>query len=155
SRKYGPERDPYFISTHAGIPWLRFLRKNLGDRVHFWPFDGWKVPPGKSAVVEVYPAEPLRRMGDRGVLRVVNNTYLNETYLPKAIAFYHCGNSAAMAFARRSTEIVLRVLPILFDRELESPQGSDQRQFTFDEVEKEARVIDSSAEPNTIFTGLF
>jgi hypothetical protein len=85
-------------------------------------------------------AEPLRRMGDRGVLRVVNNTYLNETYLPKAIAFYHCGDSAALAFARRSTEIVLRVLPILFDRELESPQGSDQRQFTFDEVEKEGRV---------------
>jgi len=27
-----------------------------GDRVHFWPFDGWKVPAGKSAVVEVYPA---------------------------------------------------------------------------------------------------
>lgn len=24
--------------------------------MHFWPFDGWMVPPGKSAVVEVYPA---------------------------------------------------------------------------------------------------
>ena len=24
--------------------------------MHFWPFDGWTVPPGKSAVVEVYPA---------------------------------------------------------------------------------------------------
>ena len=43
-------------STHGGIPWLRFLRNWLGGRVHFWPFDGWKVPPGKSAVVEVYPA---------------------------------------------------------------------------------------------------
>jgi hypothetical protein len=43
-------------STHAGIPWLRFLRMNLGDRIHFWPFDGWTVPPGKSAIVEVYPA---------------------------------------------------------------------------------------------------
>jgi hypothetical protein len=40
-------------ATHAGIPWLRFLRKSLEDRVHFWPFDGWKVPLGKSAVVEV------------------------------------------------------------------------------------------------------
>ena len=98
---------------------------------------------------------PLRRLGDRGVLQVANNTYLNETYLPKAIAFRHCGDSAALAFARRSTEIVLRVLPLLFDRELESPQGSDQRQFTSDEVEKEARAIDSSVEPNAIFTGLF
>ncbi|MGC2089794.1 MAG: hypothetical protein WA638_10220, partial [Candidatus Acidiferrales bacterium] len=43
-------------STHAGIPWLRYLRNRVGDRVHFWPFDGWQIPPGKSAVVEVYPA---------------------------------------------------------------------------------------------------
>ena len=25
-------------STHAGIPWLRFIRQRLGDCVHFWPF---------------------------------------------------------------------------------------------------------------------
>lgn len=31
-------------STHAGIPWLRFVRQRLGDRVHFWPFDGWDIP---------------------------------------------------------------------------------------------------------------
>lgn len=43
-------------STHAGIPWLRFIRKQLGQRVHFWPFDGWDVPDGRSTVAEVYPA---------------------------------------------------------------------------------------------------
>jgi len=43
-------------STHSGIPWLRFLRQQLGERVHFWPFDGWGVPPFKSAIVEVYPS---------------------------------------------------------------------------------------------------
>ncbi len=43
-------------STHAGIPWLRFLRVRAGGRVHFWPFDGWQVPLGKSVVAEVYPA---------------------------------------------------------------------------------------------------
>ena len=43
-------------STHAGIPWLLYLRKRLGDRLHFWPFDGWSVPSGKSAIAEVYPA---------------------------------------------------------------------------------------------------
>ncbi len=43
-------------STHSGIPWLRHLRLQLGNRVHFWPFDGWAIPPGRSAVVEVYPA---------------------------------------------------------------------------------------------------
>jgi len=42
-------------STHAGLPWLRFIRQRLGARVHFWPFDGWDVPSGRSAVAEVYP----------------------------------------------------------------------------------------------------
>jgi hypothetical protein len=43
-------------STHAGIPWLRFIRARLGARVHFWPFDGWDIPEGRSAIAEVYPA---------------------------------------------------------------------------------------------------
>lgn len=43
-------------STHAGITWLLYLRRQLGARVHFWPFDGWQIPAGRSAVVEVYPA---------------------------------------------------------------------------------------------------
>ena len=43
-------------STHAGIPWLLYVRNRVGQRVHFWPFDGWAIPAGKSAVVEVYPA---------------------------------------------------------------------------------------------------
>lgn len=43
-------------STHAGLPWLRYLRHSLGSRVHFWPFDGWAIPPGKSALAEVYPS---------------------------------------------------------------------------------------------------
>ena len=43
-------------STHAGIPWLRYIRKRLGSRVHFWPFDGWAIPEGKSVIAEVYPS---------------------------------------------------------------------------------------------------
>lgn len=43
-------------STHAGIPWLLFIRRRVGDRVHFWPFDGWEIPAGRSAIAEVYPA---------------------------------------------------------------------------------------------------
>ncbi len=43
-------------STHAGIPWLRYLRQNTQGRSHFWPFDGWKPPVGKSVIAEVYPA---------------------------------------------------------------------------------------------------
>lgn len=43
-------------STFAGLPWLRFLRMGLGERLHFWPFDGFAVPAGRSAIAEVYPA---------------------------------------------------------------------------------------------------
>ena len=43
-------------STHAGLPWLRYLRQRLDNRVHFWPFDGWEVPPGQIVIAEVYPS---------------------------------------------------------------------------------------------------
>jgi hypothetical protein len=43
-------------STHSGIPWLRYLRRQVGDRIHFWPFDGWEIAAGRSAIVEVYPS---------------------------------------------------------------------------------------------------
>lgn len=43
-------------STHSGLPWLRFLRNKLAHRVHFWPFDGWLPTPGRSVVLEIYPA---------------------------------------------------------------------------------------------------
>jgi hypothetical protein len=43
-------------STHAGIPWLRFIRQRLRPRVHFWPFDGSDIPSGRAAIAEVYPS---------------------------------------------------------------------------------------------------
>jgi hypothetical protein len=43
-------------STHAGLPWLRFLRQQLAGRVHFWPFDGWAISAGRSVIAEVYPS---------------------------------------------------------------------------------------------------
>ena len=43
-------------STHAGLPWLRDLRAAAGDRLHFWPFDGWEVPAGRSLIAETYPS---------------------------------------------------------------------------------------------------
>ncbi len=32
------------------------IREEVGDLVHFWPFDGWQVPAGKSVIAEVYPS---------------------------------------------------------------------------------------------------
>jgi hypothetical protein len=42
-------------STHSGLPWLRYLQLHTAERVHFWPFDGWSTPIGRSVVAEVYP----------------------------------------------------------------------------------------------------
>ncbi|MBF6568248.1 MAG: hypothetical protein IVW54_05150 [Candidatus Binataceae bacterium] len=43
-------------STHAGLPWLRYIRQHAGGRVQFWPFDGWEITPGRSVICEVYPS---------------------------------------------------------------------------------------------------
>jgi hypothetical protein len=53
-------------STHAGIPWLRFIRWRLGDRVHFWPFDGCDIPADRSAIAEVYPSLWSRGFANEG-----------------------------------------------------------------------------------------
>lgn len=56
-------------STHAGIPWLKRISSEVGDKVHFWPFDGWEVPAGKSVIAEIYPSIFRKRYpkGDRRV----------------------------------------------------------------------------------------
>jgi len=51
-------------STHAGLPWLLYLRKHLGCKVHFWPFDGWQVPKGRSVIAEAYPSLYRNEIGD-------------------------------------------------------------------------------------------
>jgi hypothetical protein len=53
-------------SAHAGIPWLRYLRRRPGQRVHFWPFDGWDIPAERSAVAEVYPRLWSRKFDREG-----------------------------------------------------------------------------------------
>jgi hypothetical protein len=49
-------------STHAGLPWLRYLRNECQRKIHFWPFDGWELPSGVSVVAEVYPSLWMRRL---------------------------------------------------------------------------------------------
>jgi hypothetical protein len=48
-------------ATHAGLPWLRYLRRQCNGKISFWPFDGWDVPQGQSLVVEVYPSLWMKR----------------------------------------------------------------------------------------------
>ncbi|MEY4685865.1 MAG: hypothetical protein RLZ25_2324 [Pseudomonadota bacterium] len=43
-------------STHAGLPWLRWIRERAGCALHFWPYDGTLIPDGCSVIAEAYPA---------------------------------------------------------------------------------------------------
>jgi hypothetical protein len=53
-------------STHAGLPWLRVLKRQCTPTPHFWPFDGWEIPAGRSVVTEVYPSLWNRAFPRRG-----------------------------------------------------------------------------------------
>jgi hypothetical protein len=53
-------------STHAGLPWLLYLRNHCKRPIHFWPFDGWAVPEGSSVLAEVYPSLWTRRFPKDG-----------------------------------------------------------------------------------------
>jgi hypothetical protein len=47
-------------STHAGLPWLRYLRAQCAGKVHSRPFEGWGIPAGRSVVAEIYPSLWMR-----------------------------------------------------------------------------------------------
>ncbi len=71
-------------STHAGIPWLRFIRQRLAGRVHFWPFDGWDIPVGRSAIAEVYPALWSRSFARADRTGDQHDAYSIAAWLPQA-----------------------------------------------------------------------
>ncbi|MFZ5678016.1 MAG: hypothetical protein ACOZAM_34040 [Pseudomonadota bacterium] len=71
-------------STHAGLPWLRFIRRRLGSGAHFWPFDGWDIPAGSSAIAEVRPAMWSRCFASDGRSRDQHNAFSIAAWLARA-----------------------------------------------------------------------
>ena len=69
-------------STHAGLPWLRHLRRECKRSVHFWPFDGG-IPEGSSVVAEISVAVdaafPQREQGQRQPSRLRCRPTLDES----------------------------------------------------------------------------
>jgi len=99
-------------------------------------------------------ADALRKLADRGVLRTVEQTYSNETYLPRATAFHYCHQSDAEEFARKSTEAVLRVLLVMYERELDK-EHQEQRQFSPSDVEAEAHNLELNLDSQMVRIGLY
>jgi hypothetical protein len=71
-------------STHAGLPWLRFLRERATGRVHFWPFDCWKIPADRSVVAEVYPALWRRTFTPEGLTGDQQDAYAAAAWMRQA-----------------------------------------------------------------------
>ena len=71
-------------STFAGLPWLLYLRNWCKRPIHFWPFDGWDVPQGKSVVPEVYPALWMRRFERDGRDGDEHAAYATAAWLQRA-----------------------------------------------------------------------
>jgi hypothetical protein len=44
-------------ATHAGLPWVLHLKRQMGERLHVWPMDGWDIPQGASALIEARPIQ--------------------------------------------------------------------------------------------------
>src|SRR5260221_527443 len=99
-------------------------------------------------------ADALRRLVDRSVLKTVEQTYGNETYLPRATAFHYCGYPTALALAKKSTEIVLQVLLVLYEQELDK-EPQDQKQLVPADVEAEARKLKFDVDEKMVRIGLY
>ena len=71
-------------STHAGLPWLRYLRQHVGCRVHFWPFDGWNVLGNSSVIAEVYPSLWSRTFPSAGRASDQHDAFATAEWLRRA-----------------------------------------------------------------------
>jgi hypothetical protein len=103
-------------STHSGIPWLRYIDLKAAGRVHFWPFDGWDFPAGKSVVAEVYPA-----LWSRSFLRENRDGHQHDAYSIAAWMRQADSNGSLSTFAtppldeadRRAAEIEGWILGVM------------------------------------------
>jgi hypothetical protein len=67
-------QDSLAKSSHAGLPWLDYLRRGK-HRTHFWPFDGFTVPKNKSVIAEVRPARFRHRYPKEGLDKLEQDAY--------------------------------------------------------------------------------
>jgi len=98
--------------------------------------------------------DALRKLVDRAVLKAVEQVSGNETYLPRAIAFHYCHQPEAEEFARNSTETVMRVLTVMYERELDK-EAQQQRQFSPSDVEAEAHNLELKLDSQLTRIGLY
>jgi len=89
-------------STLIEKPCLRFIRQRLGQRLHFWPFDGWDIPAGRSAIAEVYPALWSRSFANEDRTSDQHDAYSIAAWLSRADRDGSLAAFSTPTFRRRS-----------------------------------------------------
>ena len=112
-------------STHAGIPWLRYLRQQLGGRVHFWPFDGWAIPPGKWAIAEARAPPCGNTLAPRNAAPPTNTKL---TQSPRGCAKQTTMTAPSVA---QSRDLVAVIQWLELDKQELERIDSTRRQFRF------------------------
>lgn len=67
-------------STHAGLPWLRWLLTHVPG-LHVWPFDGVSFPSATSVICEGYPALLSRQGAYADIAATFNSRDAFDAYL--------------------------------------------------------------------------
>ena len=82
-------------------------------------------------------SQAFHRLRDSGILRnaTQNAATVDEVYLPRALAFYYCGDPDALQTARESVTVVIHALQNLFDAE------PDKKAFRFEDLTAAANNI--------------
>lgn len=95
--------------------------------------------------------EPLQLLTSRSVLWPLNQIAGEESYLPRAVAFYYAGEDS-LSLARYATLTVLSALRNLFELALETERKTP---FSPQDAFSEARRSDPDVQMDTIWLGLY
>ena len=111
-----------------------------------------KPSPRKLLVRRFRSSQAFYRLRDSGILANTAASAVTgeEVYLPRALAFYYCGDPDALRLARESVTIVIHALQNLFDDEPEKTR------FTPEDLSLQAKkIIEPQPEPETLKLGLY
>jgi diguanylate cyclase (GGDEF)-like protein len=111
-----------------------------------------KPSPRKLLARRFRSSQAFYRLRDSGILAntAANAVTGEEVYLPRALAFYHCGDPDALKLARESVTIVIHALQNLFDAQ------PDKTRFTPEDLSAQAdKIIEPRPEQDILKLGLY
>lgn len=115
-------------------------------------FLGLKEPSPRKLLARRHRFSQFHRLRDSGIFRNTDDTAVTgeEAYLPRALAFYYCGDPDALRLARDSVTVVVHALQNLFDVEV------DKKQFRPEDLAAQAnKIFEPRPDPEMLELGLY